>query len=77
MEALVEKPQPDEIYSDVAVLGRHILTPGIFKVLEETAPGRDGEIQLTDALSTLAQIERVYAFEFREEDMIWAVSKDF
>ena len=65
VEALVEKPQPQEIYSELAVLGRHILTPGIFKALEETSPGRDGEIQLTDALSALAQIEEMYAFEFQ------------
>jgi UTP--glucose-1-phosphate uridylyltransferase len=51
---LVEKPSPDEAPSDLAVIGRYVLSPNVFDVLRMTAPGRGGEIQLTDALSTLA-----------------------
>lgn len=65
VEALVEKPTPDEIYSNIAVLGRHILTPAIFEVLENIKPGKDGEIQLTDALNELAQRETMYSYEFQ------------
>ncbi|WP_043845545.1 UTP--glucose-1-phosphate uridylyltransferase GalU [Crystallibacter crystallopoietes] len=51
---MVEKPSPEEAPSNLAVIGRYVLHPAIFDVLEETAPGRGGEIQLTDALQTLA-----------------------
>lgn len=64
VEELVEKPKPDEVNSDIAVLGRYIISPGIFEVLDETKPGRGGEIQLTDALNILAQRETMYAYEF-------------
>ena len=52
---LVEKPKNDEAPSNLAVIGRYILRPEIFSILEETAPGRSGEIQLTDALMAAAQ----------------------
>ena len=52
---LVEKPAADEAPSNYAVIGRYVLSPKVFEVLENTAPGRGGEIQLTDALQTLAQ----------------------
>lgn len=52
---LVEKPKNDEAPSNLAVIGRYVLRPEIFDILEETAPGRGGEIQLTDALMTAAQ----------------------
>lgn len=54
---LVEKPAADEAPSNYAVIGRYVLSPKVFEVLEDTAPGRGGEIQLTDALQTLAQGE--------------------
>jgi UTP--glucose-1-phosphate uridylyltransferase len=50
---LVEKPDPDEAPSNLAIIGRYVLDPAVFDVLRETAPGRGGEIQLTDALRTL------------------------
>ena len=52
---LVEKPKNDEAPSNLAVIGRYVLRPEIFDILEETSPGRGGEIQLTDALMTAAQ----------------------
>ncbi len=61
---LVEKPRADRAPSDLAVIGRYVLAPGIFPVLEETAPGAKGEIQLTDALRQIAQGQRLLALEF-------------
>jgi len=55
---LVEKPAPEDAPSNWAVIGRYVLDPAIFEVLEETKPGRGGEIQLTDALLTLAGRDR-------------------
>jgi len=55
---LVEKPAPGEAPSNLAVIGRYVLNPAVFGVLEHTAPGRHGEIQLTDALATLATMPR-------------------
>lgn len=53
---LVEKPDPDDAPSDLAVIGRYILDPAVFEVLRNTAPGRGDEIQLTDALKTLTDM---------------------
>lgn len=64
---LVEKPQPSEAPSDLAVIGRYILTPAIFRYLEATKPGRGGEIQLTDALKRLAQDYPLFAYLFEGE----------
>ncbi len=64
IESLVEKPSPEEAPSDLAIIGRYILTAGIFTELKNTPPGRGGEIQLTDAIHRLAEKEPVYAFEF-------------
>jgi UTP--glucose-1-phosphate uridylyltransferase len=50
---LVEKPDPDEAPSNLAIIGRYVLDPAVFDVLRDTEPGRGGEIQLTDALKTL------------------------
>ncbi len=61
---LVEKPPVDEAPSDLAVIGRYVLVPEIFEILASTPPGRGDEIQLTDALHTLAQQQPVYAYEF-------------
>jgi UTP--glucose-1-phosphate uridylyltransferase len=54
VSGLVEKPDPEEAPSNLAVIGRYVLDPAVFEVLEHTPPGRGGEIQLTDALQTLA-----------------------
>ena len=61
---LVEKPPIEEAPSRLAVLGRYIISPEIFGILEKTEPGRGGEIQLTDALKKLSEREPVYAYEF-------------
>ena len=61
---LVEKPSVEEAPSRLAVLGRYIISPAIFGILEKTEPGRGGEIQLTDALKKLSEREPVYAYEF-------------
>lgn len=61
---MVEKPLLEETPSHLAVLGRYIITPQIFEILEHTAPGKGGEIQLTDALRVLAAQEPVYAYDF-------------
>ncbi len=62
--SLVEKPEIEEAPSRLAVLGRYILTPEIFDILEHTQPGSGGEIQLTDAINELASIQNVYAYRF-------------
>lgn len=61
---MVEKPKREEAPTNVAVLGRYIITPEIFKHLENTKPGAGGEIQLTDALKTLAKEQEMYAYDF-------------
>lgn len=61
---LIEKPSIDEAPSRLAVLGRYIIEPQIFELLEKTEPGRGGEIQLTDALRKLAELRPVYAYQF-------------
>jgi UTP--glucose-1-phosphate uridylyltransferase len=60
VETLVEKPTPREAPSDLAVAARYLLTPEIFECLEETKPGKGGEVQLTDALRLLAEREPVH-----------------
>ena len=64
VDDMVEKPAIDEAPSRLAVLGRYVITPEIFEILENTAPGRGGEIQLTDALKVLAQHQDMYAYDF-------------
>ena len=61
---LVEKPEPSQAPSDLAVIGRYILTPAIFRYLETTKPGRGGEIQLTDALKRMAQDYPIFGYLF-------------
>ncbi|MBB6624625.1 UTP--glucose-1-phosphate uridylyltransferase GalU [Clostridium gasigenes] len=61
---LVEKPSLEDAPSNVAILGRYIITPQIFDILEHTKPGKGGEIQLTDALKTLISNEAMYAYNF-------------
>ncbi|RLF88557.1 UTP--glucose-1-phosphate uridylyltransferase, partial [Thermococci archaeon] len=58
---LVEKPSPDGAPSNIAIIGRYILSPEIFDVLRETPPGKGGEIQLTDALKFLLQGKEMFA----------------
>ncbi|MBS5938030.1 UTP--glucose-1-phosphate uridylyltransferase GalU [Clostridium sp.] len=64
VKKLVEKPAVEEAPSNVAILGRYIITPQIFDVLANTKPGKGGEIQLTDALETLIENEAMYAYNF-------------
>ena len=64
VNTLVEKPKVEESPSNVAILGRYIISPSIFEILENTKPGAGGEIQLTDALKELAKIEDMIAYEF-------------
>lgn len=61
----VEKPQPSEAPSNLAIIGRYLLTPEIFEILENQKPGAGNEIQLTDAIDTLNQTQRVFAREFK------------
>ncbi|KWX75814.1 UTP--glucose-1-phosphate uridylyltransferase GalU [Paenibacillus jilunlii] len=61
---LVEKPKREEAPSNLAILGRYILTPRIFDMLEEQQVGVGGEIQLTDAISRLSEVERIIAYDF-------------
>ncbi|MCR8746810.1 UTP--glucose-1-phosphate uridylyltransferase GalU [Romboutsia lituseburensis] len=61
---MVEKPDVDKAPSNIAILGRYIITPAIFDILENQEPGKGGEIQLTDALQTLADQEAIYAYNF-------------
>lgn len=64
VKRLVEKPAIEEAPSNVAILGRYIITPQIFDILQNTKPGKGGEIQLTDALQTLIESEAMYAYNF-------------
>jgi UTP--glucose-1-phosphate uridylyltransferase len=61
---LVEKPDPREAPSDLAIVGRYVLTPDLFPILADTAPDSRGEIQLTNGLRTLQGRRRIYAVEF-------------
>jgi UTP--glucose-1-phosphate uridylyltransferase len=64
---LIEKPLVTEAPSDLAIMGRYVLMPEIFKILEDTTPGVNGEIQLTDALRNLVRQHPIYAYEFEGE----------
>lgn len=64
VKGLVEKPSVEDAPSNIAILGRYIINPAIFEILEHTKPGKGGEIQLTDALKELAQREAMYAYVF-------------
>ncbi|MEJ2362351.1 MAG: UTP--glucose-1-phosphate uridylyltransferase GalU [Gammaproteobacteria bacterium] len=65
VDSIVEKPSPDKAPSNLAVVGRYILTPRIFDKLQSTQKGTGGEIQLTDAIAALLQDEQVLAYEFQ------------
>jgi UTP--glucose-1-phosphate uridylyltransferase len=62
---LVEKPAAEAAPSDLAIIGRYILTPDIFDILEKSRPGKGGEIQLTDAIATLLRQRPVYGYLFK------------
>jgi UTP--glucose-1-phosphate uridylyltransferase len=62
---LVEKPSPGDAPSNLAIIGRYLLTPEIFTALEQTKPGKGGEIQLTDGLRLLMEKQPIYAYEFQ------------
>ena len=64
VKGLMEKPNIDQTNSDIAILGRYIVTPKIFEILENLEPGKGGEIQLTDALLKLSKEEAIYAYIF-------------
>lgn len=65
LKGIVEKPQPEDAPSNLAVVGRYILTPRIFECLENIKPGKGGEIQLTDGIAALMQYEKVLAYRFK------------
>ena len=62
---MVEKPQPEAAPSNLAIIGRYILTPDIFEIIEQTPPGKNGEMQITDALLTQAKQGRVIGYKFQ------------
>jgi UTP--glucose-1-phosphate uridylyltransferase len=62
---MVEKPAPEDAPSNLAIIGRYILTPDIFDILRETPPGRGGELQITDALMLQAKRNMVLAYKFK------------
>ncbi|MEY8462233.1 UTP--glucose-1-phosphate uridylyltransferase GalU [Streptococcus merionis] len=64
VETFVEKPNPEDAPSDLAIIGRYLLTPEIFNILETQKPGAGNEIQLTDAIDTLNKTQRVFARKF-------------
>ncbi len=65
VNSMVEKPNPEDAPTNLAIIGRYILTPEIFDVLEDTSPDKNGEIQITDALMTLAEQGKVIAYKFQ------------
>ena len=64
LRSIVEKPKPADAPSNLAVVGRYILTPKIFDCLEKVKPGKGGEIQLTDGIADLMQLEHILAYRF-------------
>jgi UTP--glucose-1-phosphate uridylyltransferase len=64
VRGLVEKPKPAEAPSDLGIVGRYVLTPEVFDVLEQTPPGKNGEVQLTDGLSLLLRDQPMFACRF-------------
>ncbi|WP_457596937.1 UTP--glucose-1-phosphate uridylyltransferase GalU [Hydrogenimonas sp.] len=65
VDEMVEKPSPEEAPSNLAIIGRYILTPDIFDLIEKTEPGKGGEIQITDALMAQAKEGMVMAYKFK------------
>ncbi len=65
VDDMVEKPKPEDAPSQLGIIGRYVLTPDIFEYIEKTAPGANGEVQITDAIRTLAKEKRVLALKFK------------
>lgn len=65
VHTMVEKPEPEDAPSNLAIIGRYILTPDIFDIIRKTEPGANGELQITDALQTQASQGRVIAYRFQ------------
>ena len=65
VSTMVEKPEPKDAPSNLAIIGRYILTPDIFEIIQETKPGKGGEIQITDALLEMAKRGKVIAYKFK------------
>lgn len=65
ISTMVEKPKPEDAPSNLAIIGRYILTPDIFDILRDTPPGKGGEIQITDALQQQAKDGCVLAYKFK------------
>jgi UTP--glucose-1-phosphate uridylyltransferase len=65
--SIIEKPEPEDAPSNLAVIGRYVLTPKIFDKLEQTQRGSGGEIQLTDAIQALMEEQGVYGYAFEGE----------
>ncbi len=65
VNSMVEKPNPTEAPTNLAIIGRYILTPEIFEILENISPDRNGEVQITDALMKLAKDGKVIAYKFK------------
>lgn len=65
VDSFVEKPQPENAPSNIAIVGRYLLKSQIFEILESLEPGRGGEVQLTDAIDILNKPQRVFAYEFK------------
>jgi UTP--glucose-1-phosphate uridylyltransferase len=65
VDDMIEKPQPEDAPSNMAIIGRYILTPDIFNIIRETPPGKNGEVQITDALLTQAKTGCVMAYKFK------------
>ena len=65
ISSMVEKPAPEDAPSNLAIIGRYILTPDIFEIIENTPPGKNGEMQITDALLAQAREGRVIGYKFK------------
>jgi UTP--glucose-1-phosphate uridylyltransferase len=65
VQDLVEKPRPEEAKSNLGIVGRYVLTPEVFGAIDRTSPGKNGEIQITDALAILAGEQPMFAYRFR------------
>jgi UTP--glucose-1-phosphate uridylyltransferase len=64
IRGLVEKPEPDKAPSNLAIIGRYILTPEIFNILDNKETGAGGEIQITDAMAQLLKTQSIYGFSY-------------
>lgn len=73
---MIEKPKREEAPSNLAVLGRYVLTPEIFDFLENQAPGAGGEIQLTDSIKSLMISQAVYAYDLKVSVMMLVINLD-